>query len=62
LRRDISVAVLEDDRGCRVEARFGHRLIARIDVGSRDAGFDERLSNALARASGEAQVEMLQHI
>ncbi len=62
LRHAISIAVREDDRGYRVEARFGHRLITRIDVGARDEGFDQRLSNALARASAEAQVELLQRI
>jgi len=62
LRRAISVAVIEDDCGYRIEARFGHRLIARLDVGTRDAGFEERLSTALARASAEASAELLQRI
>ena len=60
LRRAVSVAVIEDDHGYRVEGRFGHRLITRIDIGDRNEGFDSRLRQALARAMTEAQAKMLE--
>lgn len=59
IRHAISVAVVEDDRGLRVEARCGRRLVARIDVGARD---DERLRDAIERAQREALASILEAI
>ena len=60
LRRSLSIAVVEDDRGTRVEARVGRRLVHRIDLGSADApGYRERLTEAVAKTARAAAVELL---
>jgi hypothetical protein len=57
IRRVISVAVVEDDRGVRVEARCGRKLVTRIDVGVRD---QDRLRDAIERAHSQALAAMLE--
>jgi len=59
-RHAISVVVIEED-SVRVEARVGRKRVTCIEIGSRDVpGFDARLRKALARATAEAQTQMLE--
>ena len=59
-RYSISVAVIEDDRGYRIESRCGRKLVTGIDIGGRDSGFNIRLCEAIACATAEAQARLLE--
>ena len=59
-RYSISVSVLEDDRGFRVESRLGRKKVSRIDIGCRDEGFADRLHLAITQATAEAQARLME--
>jgi len=56
-RYSITLSVIEDDRGYRLEGRVGRRLVSRIMVGAKD---DARLRAALAQAVSETQDRLLE--
>ncbi|MDE2571520.1 MAG: hypothetical protein KGM44_03230 [bacterium] len=53
VRKSLTILVVEDALGLRVEARVGRKLIARIDT------LAEHLAQALAEAIGVPSAEML---
>ena len=59
-KSSVSVSVLEDDRGFRVESRLGRKKVSRIDIGCRDEGFSVRLRSAISRATAEAQARLME--
>jgi hypothetical protein len=55
VRKSLSVAIIEDDQGLRVEARVGRRLVERVRVGHDR----ERLASAVESAVRAAVAEIL---
>lgn len=55
IRRAISIAVIEDERGLRVEVRLGRKLLSRVECGDDRAA----LLSAVGCANNLAAHEML---
>jgi hypothetical protein len=55
VRKSLSVAIIEDDQGVRIEARVGRRLVERVRVGNDRA----RLAGAVESAVRAAVTAML---